>query len=388
MERRLFLSVLGGGIIGAASLTGCSSAYPDAALAPWQGPGPESDPRRWALSYALLAPNPHNLQSWSVDLSEPDYITLWVDRTRLLPETDPPGRQVLIGQGCFIELLRMALAERGLLAHIQPFPDGAPGPTAADLPSKPVARIRLSPGGQKDPLFAQVLRRHTDKSDFDTSRSVAPETLQTLRNAVAPAAVQTGGTVQAAALPLLRQLCWDAAQVEILTPRTALESLKLLRIGPSEIEQHRDGISNNSPMVRVLNALGMVDRSQAPTPDSAATKQMKARFEGHSMSAMGFVWISTAQGRRIDALNAGQAYLRMQLAATAMGVGIHPMSQALQEFPEMAPHHQAVHQHTLGRAAPTHAADPVLQMFCRLGYSSSPTGATPRRPLAQVVRGT
>jgi hypothetical protein len=347
MERRLFLRVMGGGIITAASVSGCSSDYPDAALAPWQGPGNEPDLRRWALGYALLAPNPHNLQSWSVDLSVPEQITLWVEPTRLLPETDPPGRQILIGQGCFVELLRMALAERGVRAEVQAFPDGEPGPMAADVPKKPVARIRLLPGGQKDPLFAQVLRRHTDKNNYDTTRTVAPEALQTLRDAVAPVAVQTGGTVQADAVGTLRQLCWDASQVEILTPRTALESLKLLRIGPTEIEQHRDGISNNSPRVRIFNALGMVDRTQAPAPDSPATQQMKERFQGHSMSAMGFVWISTAQGRRIDALQAGHAYVRMQLAATALGLGIHPMSQALQEFPEMAPHYQAVHQRTL-----------------------------------------
>ena len=62
----------------------------------WKSPPPDMDIRRWALSHALLAPHAHNLQSWLVDLDTPDTIVLRMDLRRLLPETDPWSRQLVI----------------------------------------------------------------------------------------------------------------------------------------------------------------------------------------------------------------------------------------------------------------------------------------------------
>jgi hypothetical protein len=78
--------------------------------------------------------------------------------------------------------------------------------------------------------------------------------------------------------------------------------------------------------------------------------------------------------------------VRLQLKATEMGLGVHPMSQALQEFPEMAPSYARAHQLMLKRPAPASPGDETLQMFCRLGYADKPVPATPRRPLDSFVR--
>jgi hypothetical protein len=44
-----------------------------------------------------------NLQSWLVDLSTPDEILLRCDLARLLPETDPASRQIMMSHGTFLE---------------------------------------------------------------------------------------------------------------------------------------------------------------------------------------------------------------------------------------------------------------------------------------------
>ena len=186
-------------------------------------------------------------------------------------------------------------------------------------------------------------------------------------------------------LPALRELCWKSAQVELTTPRTVMESLRVTRVGPAEILEHRDGISLNGPMVRALTAAGQFDRSAPPAQGSQAFRSMMGRYEGLSRSAMGFVWLSAKNGRA-DQVNAGRAYLRLQLKATELGLGVHPLSQALQEFPEMAPHYALAHRLTLGRPAPASPDDETLQMFCRLGYVDAPVPATPRRPLESFVR--
>ena len=184
MKRRIFMQVFGGGAIAAASvgslcLSGCSPGMPAEAIQAWHGPGPDAsmdgDVRRWLLSYALLAPHSHNLQSWLVDLRTPHEITLRCDLTRLLPQTDPLSRQIMLSHGTFLELLDLAAKEQGLRADITLFPEGVFGPEKLD--SRPVARIRLSPDSRlpKDPLFAAILRRHTNRNAYDLTRPVPPE---------------------------------------------------------------------------------------------------------------------------------------------------------------------------------------------------------------------
>lgn len=389
MDRRSFIRLAGGGVIAAAAATplaGCSisSAYPAEAVEAWNGPGNEADPRKRAVAYAITAPNPHNLQPWLVDLREPGVITLYTDRERVLPYTDPFGRQILIGHGAFLELLVIALAEQGLAAGVALWPQGELAANLKEWDRKPIARIAVKPGAARDPLFAHILNRHTPKSDFDTTRPVTADTLRALTAGSGRDGIKTAGTVDAAALAPLRELCWQSAKVELLTPRTVMESVHLTRVGPAEILKHRDGISLNSPFLRAVDAVGMFDRKNPPTEGSEAYKTMMARFEGHSRTAMGFVWL-TSRNRRADQVNAGRAYVRLQLQATALGVGMHPMSQALQEFAEMAPHYERAHQLMLGRPAPKTADDETVQMFCRLGYTAAPSPATPRRPLAAFV---
>jgi hypothetical protein len=117
--RRKFLSLLGGGVVLAAVPVGHAvTRTPQTALQPWQRAGRYDDPREKALSFALLAPNPHNRQPWIADLGREGEVTLLADPARLLPQTDPFDRQITIGMGCFLELMRMAAAEDGFtLGH-------------------------------------------------------------------------------------------------------------------------------------------------------------------------------------------------------------------------------------------------------------------------------
>ena len=73
--------------------------------------------------------------------------------------------------------------------------------------------------------------------------------------------------------------------------------------------------------------------------------------------------------------------MRLQLQATALGMQMHPMSQAPQEFSEMAPWYDRLHQQLLGRPA----REETVQMFCRIGYCAEQQH-TPRRPLEGFLR--
>lgn len=379
MNRRQMLRIAGGGFIAAAtvsSLTGCDSSLPPEAIAAWTPPADSLDIRRWVLSHALLAPHAHNLQSWLVDLDTPDTIVLRMDMSRLLPETDPLSRQLVISQGTFIEVLDLAARQRGYRTEVLMFPEGEYSAQAPD--TRPTARIRLVRDAQvlPDPLFAQVFRRHTHKGVYET-RTPDAAALQAVRDSVKGLPVMLGLVTRGedAAMARHAQIAMDAWRTELVTPRTLLESYHVLRIGPQEIAQHRDGISLNSPMVRALNALGLFDRSKASAADSSEIKGQLERFNAAIASTPAYFWLRTERNDRITQLLTGRAYVRAQLAATAQSLSMHPLSQALQEYPEQKPHYQAVHQ-LLGAAERGH----TVQMWTRLGHAPA-IGPAPRRGL-------
>jgi hypothetical protein len=366
----------------AAVVPGCTGGMPADAVAAWQGPGGEPDLRRWILSWAILAPHSHNLQSWLVDLRTPGEVLLYCDRTRLLPQTDPFSRQMMMSQGTFIELLDIAARERGQRAEITLFPEGAFGPK--DLDDRPVARIRLAEdaGSARDPLFAQIPLRHTNREAYDLARAVPEAAWQAMAKAVAPFAVRLGHTpgAGAAALDAQRRIAAEAWRIEMTTPRTILESYQVLRVGAREIAEHRDGIALTDPMVVWLDRLGLFDRTQAPAPDSFATRSQIEDFGKKLDGTPAFLWMVTDDNERATQVDAGRAYARVQLAATAQGVAMQPLQQALQEYPEVAGPYQAIRR-TLGVADTQ-----TIQMWARVGFAP-PVGPAPRRGLdAHVLR--
>ena len=375
MNRRQVLRVLGGGAIAAAvPIGGCSSALPPEAIAAWNGPGAEPDVRRWVLAHAILAPHSHNLQSWLVDLREPDVISLHVDLTRLLPETDPFSRQMILSQGTFLGLLDLAACQRGLRVETTPFPDGAFGPEGPD--ARPTARVRLvpDPAVSADPLFGQVFQRRTNREPY-AARAPEASALQAIRDSVVGYPVTIGfvGPDEPAGLLAHREIAMEAWRVEMTTPRVLLEAYKVLRVGPREIAEHRDGIALNAPMVRLLTALGLFDRTQPSDPDSTAVRRQIDDFNMKIAATPAFFWMTTEDNARTTQLLAGRAFVRAQLAATAQGLSMHPLQQALQEYPEQRTQYAA-----LRRLLGVRTEGQTVQMWGRLGYGP-PVGPAPRR---------
>ncbi len=379
--RRGFVRVLGSGAAIAAAgglLSGCWD-MPDSAVEGWEGPTADlRDPRVRALAFAILAPNSHNKQAWSVDLSRADEIALHVDRTRLLPETDPFSRQIMIGQGTFLELLAMAAAAQGYRAETSLFPDGVFAADAVD--ARPVARVRLvrDDGVVRDPLFEQALRRRTNREPFEAT-PLSPEHGAGLARAVTGGSVRFGiasGAPDVARLRRIGEAAWDA---EIMTPRALKESIDVTRIGAAEIGRHRDGISVTGFMPWFGKAVGLVTPASMIEPDSMGFRIGLEMGRTHARTAAAFAWLVTLGNDRVQQVEVGRAYLRLHLQATALGVAFHPMSQALQEYAEV----QAA-QRDLYQALRIPAGETV-QMLVRLGYAEVPD-PSPRRPLQTFLR--
>jgi len=368
LDRRRVLRLIGGGFVVAAAAPGCSGAS-ESAREPWLQAGQYDDIRKRALSYALLAPNPHNRQPWLVKLDGTDSLTLYVDLERRLPVTDPFDRQITIGSGAFLELMSIAAAQEGYGVEVVAFPDGE---DMSRLDRRAVARVRFVSGiATRDPLFEQILARRSNKTIYQ-DRDVPDVALVALAEAgrVQGAISSTiGNTALAAAL---RDLTWRGHVKEIMTPAANQESVDLMRIGATEVTANPDGIPLEGAMIEVGRRLGMVTREALADPTSRAFQQGLDLYKKMAMSARAFGWISSSNKSRTDQLNAGRAYVRVNLQATALNLAIHPWSQALQEYPEMRELYDEAHR-LIGRGE-------RVQMLYRIGYAKAIKPA-PRRGL-------
>ncbi|MBV9835309.1 MAG: twin-arginine translocation pathway signal protein [Alphaproteobacteria bacterium] len=373
MTKRGFIRVLGGGAVfaaGAAWAVPRLDAMPEAAIAGWKGPSSdECDTRRRALAWAMLAPNPHNMQPWLVDLSELEFVTLHVDRTRLLPQTDPFGRQITIGHGAFLELLSIAASADGYRAEIAPFPLGTEA-------GQPVARVHFVRDAslKTDALFAQIPKRRTTRIAFD-GRPPSAEHIAALR---AISDMPLTIAIEPARVEALRKLAIAGSEFEMSIPRTHKESIDVVRLGAEEIARHRDGISLTGPMMWALRQAGVMTHDKAMTPGTLAWNGGRDYALRGYASAAGFGWFSTDGNTRAIQIAAGRAYARLNLKATELDVAMQPHSQTLQEYPEMAALFADMRRETATGEGRT------LQMFFRLGYAGD-AGPSPRRPLDAIV---
>jgi hypothetical protein len=324
------------------------------------------DVRLFSFAHAILAPNPHNRQPWLIGLDGDDGAILSCDPKKRLPETDPFDRQITIGFGCFIELARIAAAERGFRVEITTFPDGEPQPR---LDMRPVARLRFvrDESITRDPLYHAIARRRSNKDAYDVSRALSAA----VANAISEA---DGWTVDQAQVAALRAVIVDAVTTETKTPRTYLESVRLIRIGYDEIDASPDGIDLSGPFIEGLKLAGQIDHAQLSDEKSMAFQTGLDQLRTTYSSIPALIWVITPNNSRADQLEAGRRYVRANLRATAMGVAMHPMSQSLQEYPEVATAYTRMHN-LLGASGSER-----IQMVARIGYGA-PVDPAPRWPL-------
>jgi hypothetical protein len=288
-------------------------------------------------------------------------ITIWRDPARALPQTDPLDRQLTIGMGCFLELLAIAASQDGLRAEAVLFPEGETGP---------LAHVTLTPGAAPDPLFAHVAARRTNRLGYDTRLPDAAALAD-----LAPLARIVTDPEEVAAI---RDLSLDAWQVEATTAHVHAESVAVMRFGKSQINANPDGIALGGAMLESLMAVGLMTRAGMADQNSSIFRQSDTMIRAAMSATPAYAVQLSAGNTRADQIAAGRRWLRLQLTATAHGLSLQPVSQALQEYPEMAALYAQVHE-MLAKPGET------VQMLARLGYGPDIDPA-PRWPLESKLQ--
>jgi len=204
------------------------------------------------------------------------------------------------------------------------------------------------------------MHRRSLKDPFDMSRPVPNDVLERIAKVA-----QNGSVIGTAGEPnevaALRGLSVEAMLIEMRTERTYKESVDLFRIGHREVNANPDGIGFSGPVFEAMHLTGVFSREAALNRDSTAYVEGEKMVLEGMRTAMAHIWQVTGGNTRADQIRAGQDWVRLNLAATAEGVGVQPLSQALQEYPEMDALYATVHE-TLAPNGGT------VQMWARLGY--------------------
>jgi hypothetical protein len=321
--------------------------------------GPDIQTLRAAVSLTCRAPSIHNSQPWRW-LAATDSLHLYADASRLLPATDPDGRDLLLSCGAALHHLKIALAAAGWTALIHRLPN----------PNQPdhLAAVEFAPHNPtKDDiaLAAAISRRHTDRRRY-TSWPVPTELIEDLaRTAGGHGTVLLPTTDPDDRYQLVSAIAQAAVRQEADVAYTAELSTWTGR-SPFIVE----GVpATNIPAGERRHG----DTTMRAFPDGVLTEP-----DSHGESDAGELLVLATAADGVEArLRAGEAMSAVLLWATDFRLATCPLSQVL----EIEKTRSLVRERVLDGFG-------VPQIVLRVGWApvqSAPLPATPRRPLADVL---
>lgn len=297
-----------------------------------------------AIAMGSNAPNPHNTQAWKLRLVSDLEALLYIDETRILPETDPPTRQIHIGAGCFLETLSIGASAMGYVAAIDYFPEGTY--STSDVGKKPVARIKLAASAASpDSLGKFIYKRQTNRRPSFKNAAVTNEQFAQLAAYCTDDSIKMIGINSHAEMQPLLSIFEQAMLIECQNYHLFEETRIWFRYNERERAEKRDGLSIPQtgitgirvPLVEWYLKHGDPKRWHS-TQSIAAYMDV---FRKGLKSAQGIMLLKSDTNTPLDWVKTGRLYVRISLAATKMGLQLHPYSQVLQEYPEMTATQQA-----------------------------------------------
>lgn len=333
------------------------------------------------LNASITAPNPHNTQAWKFRILSDTEAELYVDETRVLPETDPTLRQIHIGQGCLLAIAEIAASRISMRADIQILPVSYRADR--DYGKKPVAVIRLKPSKSVlHPLYDSIVKRTTVRSAYDEGPLLQSSDLKAVYASTGPTHSELRFTEPQ---NLNRHLEYHMKGFvnEAENRVTADESKHWFRIGDEEIYTKRDGISLPGNGVtgfqRWMIETFFLSHDPKDYYDPAGQKMFLDRYHENLFTAKGQILMITKTNTVRDWILTGIDYTKLNLALTGHGFVMRPTSQLFQEFDSMKNLAKEYNQ-LVGIKPPS-----KIQMNALIGRGTSEF-ISPRRPVQDMIR--
>jgi len=201
---------------------------------------------------------------------------------------------------------------------------------------------------------------------------VTEDELATVRAHAAPGNLKMG-LIPEAQLPEALALVRHAMAIEVNDHTLYDETRIWFRFSKRAIREHRDGLSINTAGLTGASAgAANLFLSSKNFQKEKNRKRFLETFGETVASSRGLITMTTPSNTMVDWLETGRTYVRAQLAAETLGLRFQPVSQVLQEYPQMDALRPQLDS-LLGIRAPA-----KVQMLVRIGRTATP-GLSPRR---------
>lgn len=319
---------------------------------------PDPEAIREAVVLACRAPSLHNSQPWRW-VAEGATLHLYADSHRLIPATDPSGRELLLSCGAVLDHLRVAMAAAGWDSNTERFPDPHNPDHVATLQFRPAEAVTETHRRRAN----AIRRRRTDRLPFDAPvRWTALQSV--LHDSVVPCQV-------------MLDLVSDDARPRLAEASRLTETLRRYDTSyqhelrwwtspfASDIRMPQDALASSSEAARVDVARAF--------PPGGETQHRVTVDHDHSKI---LVLSTHHDDDPLDVLRCGEALSAVLLECTMAGMA----TCTLTHMTEIGPSRDLIRE-LIGQAC-------LPQLLIRIGRSPAthqhvtPTG---RRPLAEVL---
>lgn len=316
------------------------------------------------LYYAGMAPSGHNSQPWRVRIETPGVWIIEADHDSELPAVDPENRELMLSLGAFVENLSLAAGAMGWTAHMQI--------VAQTRRDRDVVRVTFHKGKPTLYPLKRIVQRRTVKHGQQprelSASDVEALSLQTRGDLFYfPKGSEHAACIREAAVENFRiQTARDEAQKELV---------QWLRLSDRDALRHRDGLSTEG--MEIGGFKGWFVRHFLKPEDflKAANRRQGVALTAELAHQGGGWLVLTSPGETVaDLIETGRRFERMALLARERGIGIHPMTQILEE------------KAGLSQIVRHHGNSFFPQFILRVGYVEKyPEPVSLRRPVEWFV---
>ncbi|QLY28605.1 Acg family FMN-binding oxidoreductase [Nocardia huaxiensis] len=316
---------------------------------------PDPGTIRAALTLAVRAPSVHNTQPWQWRVGD-NTVHLYAEESRRLSHADPDSREMVLSCGAALHHLRVAIRVFGWETLVHRLPNRAEPRHLAAIEFRPA-----TPDAAAVRMARAITRRRSDRRRF-TSWPIPDSKIATV--------VQAGTTV--------------GTRAHRVDPPS--ERARLLRAFQQAADEHAGNPGYAAELaywsghhamphgVPARNAVAATDPTVRPFGDPRLPEA--AVRDTDEVSSM--LLVATTGNELRSWLRAGEAASAMLLTATTLGLASCPLTEPL-EVPQVR---ERIRHGILGDFGHP-------QLIIRMGWaatSAAPVPASPRLPLAEVVR--
>ncbi|MET1249525.1 hypothetical protein ABWW58_12130 [Sporolactobacillus sp. STCC-11] len=343
------------------------------------------DPRVHLAAFGLLAANGHNMQPWIIKLDKNDPMTfyLYADPQRMSPQADPLSRQLMVTQGTFLDYVAVAGQKIGYPVTITLFPKGDYNEQqlAQSMSDKPVARVVLKQADpQRSPLFNAVYLPDTNRANYK-SDALTKQQVDSLESLNEGEQITTKIYQDKANVRKLGNFAIDGAVIEAGVPRVTKEASDIFRPNEYQKNNYRYGFSfegQGTSGFSLYFMQGLVTLFPFLNSEKAASDLMIQSTKTSINHTPAYAMISSRDNSRASQVKSGMLYSRLTLTAHNLGLAVQPVSQALEEYPEMSKLYHSIHN--------TYAPEgQTIQMLVRIGKPTEKVPQSMRRDVMDLI---